>query len=240
MSMHFVQPPYRHAAYFAPEPGSLAWDLGSQWLGRCARTGQQLSQPLPVGWDTLGFAQVTQEPRRYGWHATLKAPFVLAQDRTHADIDAGFFGVSTKAGGPFRLPLKLTRMGHFLALVPQESCPPLQVLAQACVRELHDCAAPLPPSEMERRSRHGLTSRQAEMLALWGYPYVMDDFAFHMTLTGSLEGLPEARVAQLMDHAQSWFAPLLRDGIGIDAVSWFAEDTPGADFRWVQRFGFAP
>ena len=78
------------------------------------------------------------------------------------------------------------------------------------------------------------------MLALWGYPYVMDDFAFHLTLTGRLDGLPEERVAQLMAYAQSWFAPLLRDGILVDAVSWFAEDAPGADFRWVQRFGFAP
>jgi len=48
------------------------------------------------------------------------------------------------------------------------------------------------------------------------------------------------QIEQLMAHAQTWFAPLLRDGLVIDAVSWFAEDTPGADFRWLQRFGFAP
>ena len=238
--MLFPQPAYRHAAYFAPAPDSLAWDLGSQWLGRCARTGQVHSQPLPPGWTGEEFALHTQEPRRYGWHATLKAPFELAPDRTTADIDAGFLGVSSGAGAAFVLPLKLARLGHFLALVPQGPCAPLQRLAEACVRELHDCAAPLPPSEIQRRSRGGLSPRQAEMLALWGYPYVMDDFAFHLTLTGRLDGLPEERVAQLMAYAQSWFAPLLRDGILVDAVSWFAEDAPGADFRWVQRFGFAP
>ena len=136
--------------------------------------------------------------------------------------------------------MKLARLGHFLALVPAEPCVPLQGLAEACVRELHDCAAPLPPSEIERRSRGGLSPRQAEMLALWGYPYVMDEFVFHLTLTGRLDGLPDERVMELMEHAQSWFAPVLRDGLLIDAVSWFVEDAPGADFRWVQRFGFAP
>ena len=238
--MLFPQPAYRHAAYFAPAPDSLAWDLGSKWLGRCARSGQTLSQPLPPGWTGEEFALHTQEPRRYGWHATLKAPFELAPDRTTADIDAGFLGVSSGAGAAFVLPLKLARLGHFLALVPQAPCAPLQRLAEACVRELHDCAAPLPPSEIQRRSRGGLSPRQAEMLALWGYPYVMDEFAFHLTLTGRLDGLPEERVAQLMAHAQSWFAPLLRHGILVDAVYWFAEDAPGADFRWVQRFGFVP
>jgi len=238
--MHFPQTAYRHAAYFAPAPDSLAWQLGSQWLGRCARTGAPLSQPLPVGWSDLEFAQTTREPRRYGWHATLKAPFALAADRTIADIDAGFFGLSSASAAPFVLPLKVARLGHFLALVPEHPSAPLRQLADACVRELHDCAAPLPPLEIERRSRHGLSPRQSEMLALWGYPYVMDDFAFHMTLTGPLVGLSDARIAQLEDHAQSWFAPLLRDGMLIDGVSWFAEDTPGADFRWVQRFGFAP
>ncbi len=238
--MLFPQPAYRHAAYFAPAPDSLAWDLGSQWLGRCARTGQGHSQPLVKGWTPAEFAQCTREPRRYGWHATLKAPFALAQDRTTADVDAGFFGVAAGVGAPFLLPMKLARLGHFLALVPAEPCVPLQGLAEACVRELHDCAAPLPPSEIERRSRGGLSPRQAEMLALWGYPYVMDEFVFHLTLTGRLDGLPDERVMELMEHAQSWFAPVLRDGLLIDAVSWFVEDAPGADFRWVQRFGFAP
>ena len=238
--MHLPQSVYRHAAYFAPTPGSAAWDLGSRWLGRCARTGERLSQPLPPAWTALDFAQRTREPRRYGWHATLKAPFVLAPDRSMADIDACFFGLSSLWGPPFTLPVKLARMGHFLALVPEEPSAPLQLLADACVRELHDCAAPLPASEVERRGRGGLTPRQAEMLAQWAYPYVMDDFAFHLTLTGSLEGLSEAGVEQLMHHARSWFAPLLIDGLLIDAVSWFAEDTPGADFRWVQRFGLAP
>lgn len=233
-------PVYRHAAYFAPAPGSLAGDLGAQWLGRCARTGERFAQPVAPDWNAQDFAQATQAPRRYGWHATLKAPFVLARERTAAELEAGFSELSGRCGAPFAVELKLARVGHFLALVPRAPSAALQRVADACVRDLHPLAAPLPPDELARRSRGGLTQRQSELLALWAYPYVMEEFAFHLTLTDALVGLPEARIAQLMDHAQHWFAPLLTQGLQIDAVSWFSEDAPGADFRWVQRFGFAP
>jgi len=231
---------YRHAAYFAPAPGSQAWLLGAQWLGRCPHSGEALTQSAPTGWDAAAFAQCTREPRRYGWHATLKAPFVLPSECTDADLRAGFSELASGVGTPFTLQLELARLGNFLALVPRQPSAQLQALADACVRQLHPFAAPLPPSEIERRSRGGLSARQHDMLAQWGYPYVMQDFQFHMTLTGSLDGLSTDQTAQLAAHATRWFAPLLLDGLQVDAVSWFAEDTPGADFRWVDRFGFTP
>ena len=231
---------HRHAAYFAPAPDSAAWRLGTQWLGRCPHRGQELAQPLPAGWDADAFAQRTREPRRYGWHATLKAPFTLEQGCSVAALRSGFSELASGAGAPFLLHLALAQVGNFLALVPRQPCAPLQALADACVRQLHPFAAPLPPAEVARRSRGGLSARQQDMLAQWGYPYVLQDFAFHLTLTGSLDGLSADQTAQLVQHATNWFAPLLSEGLQIDAVSWFAEDAPGADFRWVERFGFAP
>jgi hypothetical protein len=231
---------YRHAAYFAPAPGSQAWLLGAQWLGRCPQSPKALTQPTPTGWDAAAFAQCTREPRRYGWHATLKAPFVLSSECTVTELRAGFSKVAAGAGASFILHLELARLGNFLALVPRQPSAQLQALADACVRQLHPFAAPLPPSEIDRRSRGGLSARQHDMLAQWGYPYVMQDFQFHMTLTGSLDGLSTEQTAQLLEHATTLFAPLLSDGLPIDAVSWFAEDAQGADFRWVDRFGFAP
>ncbi len=238
--MNDLQNAYRHAAYFAPAPDSAAWRLGTQWLGRCPHSGQELAQPLPAGWDADAFALRTREPRRYGWHATLKAPFALGGDGSTVFLRTGFSDLAAGVRSPFTLALTLAQVGNFLALVPREPCAPLQALADACVRQLHPFAASLPPAEIARRSRGGLSARQQEMLAQWGYPYVLQDFAFHMTLTDTLDGLSEAQTAQLVQHATHWFAPLLSDGLQIDAVSWFAEDAPGADFRWVERFGFAP
>ena len=77
------------------------------------------------------------------------------------------------------------------------------------------------------------------MLAQWAYPYVFEDFAFHMTLTGALDALSMRQKQQLQQHANAWFEPLLTQGLTFDGVSWFVEDLPGADFRWVERFGFA-
>ncbi len=240
MTQNAVPTAYRHAAYFAPAPGSLAWLLGTQWLGRCPHSGQTLPQPSPPGWEPDAFAQRTRDPRRYGWHATLKAPFVLADDCSPSTLHAGFSQLAAALGAPFTLDLALAQIGNFLALVPRQPCAPLQALADACVRQLHPFSAPLPPSEIERRSRGGLSARQHDMLTQWGYPYAMQDFRFHMTLTGNLDGLSDAQIAQLVQHATRWFAPLLSDGLQIDALSWFAEDAPGADFRYVERFGMAP
>jgi hypothetical protein len=230
---------YRHAAYFAPAPDSAAWQLGAQWLGRCPHSGQNLAQPVPEFWEPAAFAQITREPRRYGWHATLKAPFALANHTSAADLRACFLAVATAVSVPIVLHLEVALVANFLALVPRQRCEPLHAVADACVRQLHPCAAPLPSSEMARRRRGGLTARQEDMLAQWAYPYVFDDFAFHMTLTGVLDALSNAQKQQLKAHANAWFEPLLTQGLTFDGVSWFAEDLPGADFRWVERFGFA-
>ncbi|MDH4479292.1 MAG: DUF1045 domain-containing protein [Rhodoferax sp.] len=237
--MHYPTSAYRHAAYFAPAPESPGWLLGAQWLGRCPRSAQALTQPLVDGWTPATFAQLTQEPRRYGWHGTLKAPFSLAADCNVQSLNSRFAEVAAGLAGPFTVAVELAKVGNFLALVPKQPCPQLQALAEVCVRHLHPCAAPLPATEIARRSRGGLSARQMQMLEQWGYPYVMQDFAFHMTLTGILDGLSPDQIAQVLQHAKDWFAPVLADGLQIDALSWFAEETPGADFQWVRRFEFA-
>ena len=229
---------YRHAAYFAPAPDSAAWQLGAQWLGRCPHSGHNLAQPVPEFWEPAAFAQITGEPRRYGWHATLKAPFSLANHSSPADLRARFLEVAAAVQVPIVLDLEVALVANFLALVPRQRCAPLHHVADACVRQLHGCAAPLAPSEIARRRRGGLSARQEDMLAQWAYPYVFEDFAFHMTLTGALDALSMTQKQQLQQHANAWFEPLLTQGLALDGVSWFVEDLPGADFRWVERFGF--
>ena len=232
--------PYRHAAYFAPAPDSLAWSLGSQWLGRCARSGLPLPQPVPTGIDAPTLARLTQAPRRYGWHATLKAPFSLDASARPAQLHTAFTQLAAAVANSFTLEVEVAQVGDFLALVPLRRSDALHALADACVRELQPFAAPLPDTELARRRQGGLSPRQERMLLQWGYPFVMQDFQFHLTLSGSLAGVSDAHRSALAAHARQWFAPVLARGVLIDAVSWFVEDTPGADFRWQERFAFAP
>jgi len=232
--------PYRHAAYFAPKSDSLAWDLGSRWLGRCAFSGKALTQPPIDSIDAGTFHRLTQSPRLYGWHATLKAPFELGLGASLEKLQAAFTQASTIDGGPFHLELQLADVDDFLALVPRQPSAPLNALAERCVRELHSCALPLSESELTRRRAGGLTSQQENLLQQWGYPFVMEAFQFHLTLTGSLRGVDAATRSALLAAANDWFAPLLDHGVAIDAVTWFAQDVQGGDFRWVERFDLRP
>jgi 2'-5' RNA ligase len=228
--------PFRHAAYFAPALHSQAWALGSQWLGRCAHQSIPLAQPRFKHLSAELFETLTRTPRLYGWHATLKAPFELDVEATPDALEPAFSDLADNTVNAFHLPLKLVEMGDFLALVPAQPSPALQQLAEDCVRGLHALALPLSEAELKRRTGAGLTARQTELLHTWAYPYVMEQFQFHMTLSGSLKNVAPDIKKALKTAAKEWFAPFLEHGLYIDAVTWFAQDQKNGDFRWVERF----
>lgn len=228
--------PFRHAAYFAPALQSQAWALGSQWLGRCAYQSTPLAQPQFKHLSAELFETLTRTPRLYGWHATLKAPFELNIDVPLDAVEPAFSHLADNTVSAFHLPLKLVEMGDFLALVPAQPSPDLQQLAEDCVRGLHALALPLSDAELKRRTGADLTARQTELLHTWAYPYVMEQFQFHMTLSGSLKNVPLEVKRALKTAAKEWFAPFLEHGLYIDAVTWFAQDQQNGDFRWVERF----
>ena len=230
--------PFRHAAYFAPALNSQAWNLGSQWLGRCARNSTPFEQPRFENISSELFDLLTSTPRLYGWHATLNAPFELNTNTRLEELRTAFKRLAHSTERAFHLPLKLVELGDFLALVPSQPSPELHKFAERCVKELHPCALQLSESELQRRTGAGLTVRQKELLDEWGYPFVMDQFQFHLTLSGSLKHVDHPVKEDLITAAQSWFAPLLENGLFIDSVSWFTQDQKNGDFRWVERFEF--
>ena len=95
-------------------------------------------------------------------------------------------------------PLAVADLHGFLALRETVPCPPLQALADACVEDLDRFRAPPSEAELARRRRASLTTQQDAMLVRFGYPYVLETWFFHMTLTRRLspekrEYLPAAR-----------------------------------------------
>lgn len=219
---------YRYAIYFAPRPDSPWWQAGSQWLGRCALTQQALAQPTVPGVPADVFGRLTASPRRYGWHATLKAPFMLAPGIDEKQLrDATRQLAQTLPS--FTLPaLQVGRLDDFLALVPADASPAIDVVARACVTELHELAAPLSPAELQRRRTGGLTPAQEALLLRWGYPFVLEAFRLHLSLTGSLDGVEPAHVLAIQEAARNRFEPL--PPCRFDSLALFAEPTPGADF----------
>ena len=222
---------HRYAIYYAPHPGTLGWLAGSHWLGRCAAQLQPLPQLDIDGVAAADLQRLTAAPRRYGWHATLKAPFALAPG---ADWLALHHAVQQVARGlrPFAMPpLEVQRIDDFLALVPAQHHPAnaaIQEAAATCVTALQPLAAPLSDADLARRRAAGLTPRQDALLQRWGYPFVLEEFRFHLSLTGPLGLVDEATQALVLDAAQQFFADL--PPLKFNSLAIFAEPTPGADF----------
>lgn len=228
-----ARPPYRCAIYFAPADDSPWASAGNEWLGRCAATGRSLDQAEIAGVDAPLLRQLTAEPRRYGWHATLKAPFRLAAGCSLDDLRRALHRVCG-ALPAFTLPaLRVVRMDRFLALRPAAHAPLLDAVAAACVMQLHALAQPLDEAELRRRRLAGLTPQQDALLTRWGYPWVLEQFRFHLSLTGDLGQVPASVQAALLRGAQERFEALPPCRFG--SVALFVEPRPGADFEQLEQ-----
>lgn len=173
----------RYAIYYTPE-GALA-EFGTGWLGWNIATGQDVPHPVLDNLP-LPISEITEAPRKYGLHATLKPPFRLAEGQEYGGLEAAFdrFCATT---APVRLDgLDLVPLGRFLALVARGDMTRLNALAADVVRGFDRFRAPPDKAELAKRRTGGLTPRQDAMLLQWGYPHVMETFRFHITLTGKL------------------------------------------------------
>ena len=227
---------YRHAAYYAPPQDQLLAELGAQWLGRCALTRRAVDMPQLAEMSATAFRQHTAAASRYGWHATMKAPFTLKTGLAVDAIPEAFTNFVQSHAAITLPPLVLRNMGDYLALVPREPSDALQALAFDCVRALHPLAQPLTAQQLAQRRQTPLSPAQDAMLLEWGYPFVGAEFQWHMTLTGSLHALPPAEVQLLHEAAMQWFEPILNRPITLDAISWFVEPNAGGDFYEMHRF----
>ena len=222
----------RYAVYYAPRPGSALHDFGTKWLGWDAESGGPVPQPAAGPLSADDVRDVTEAPRRYGFHGTLKPPLRLAEGTTYAQLrDA----VAALAGAlqPIDMgPFTLKRLKRFLALVPAETSPALEDLAGRCVMELDRFRAPAPLAEIDRRRKAGLTARQDELLLQWGYPYVLEQFRFHLTLTGSLE---EADLVRVEEHLVQALQPVLAEQVMLSDLCIFGDPGNGESCRVVDR-----
>lgn len=228
-----LQRAYRYAVYFAPNVEQQWWAQASQWLGRCAVSQQMNVQPLVAGVSAKRFAELTEHPRRYGFHATLRAPFVLTSQYQPADL-IDRVNLLCQDLKPFVLPrLQVTLLDQFLALVPERNAAQATRLEEQCVTVLNDYAEPLGPDELSRRRSAGLSAQEDALLLRWGYPYVLERFRFHCSLTGSLASASSQEISALTQAAHQHFdqlPPCLFDSLAI-----FVEPTRGADFVLLQQ-----
>ncbi|WAJ26119.1 DUF1045 domain-containing protein [Antarcticirhabdus aurantiaca] len=220
----------RAALYYAPPDGAPLARLAADWLGRDAATGEATRKPDPR------LDPLVAEPARYGFHATMKAPFRLAEGRTLAELDESLAAFCAARGAASVERLALRRIGRFFALVPDGPHPDLATLADETVRAFEPFRAPLSEAETARRAPERLTPRQRALLGDWGYPYVFDEFRFHMTLTGPV---PDEDAAALEAELAERLAPVIDRPLAIDGLALFVEPEPDAPFRLHARHPLA-
>jgi putative phosphonate metabolism protein len=223
----------RSAIYFAPQPGSALEAFGCGWLGRTL-DGAPLPQPAVPGIDPTRLIEITNSPRHYGFHGTLKAPFALAAGNGPRELNAAVEAFA-RGRAAFDVRLRVGSLGGFIALVPQAPSATLDALAADCVEAFDRFRAPLDESEIARRRAAGLTPRQDRNLLRYGYPYVLDDFRFHMTLTERLEPPERDRVLALLAERA---APVCATPLAIDAIAIFEQPARDAPFVLRRRFAF--
>jgi putative phosphonate metabolism protein len=178
----------RYAIYFVPAAQSALYRFGSPVLGYDCYTGNDVLPPAEFAPDAARWRELTREPRRYGFHATLKAPFHLAPSCTEAQLTSAFLSFAALGHAIARIAPEVNLIEGFAAVVPRAPSGPVAALADKCATMFDAFRAPMSARERARRMAADLSQSQMHNLERWGYPYLFRDFRFHMTLTGKLSG----------------------------------------------------
>lgn len=185
------------------------------------------------GWSPQRLDAMTREPAGYGFHATLKAPFRLGGGITEDALLRAIHEFARHRPAFALPPLRPAALASFVALVLPAPSLPMQALAADCVRGFDKFRAPLTAAERDRRRSAGLTARQEAHLLRWGYPYVLDDWQFHMTLTSRVNDAAERE--RLIAALADLFAPLQTEPVPVQDVSVFRQAGRREPFRLIAR-----
>jgi putative phosphonate metabolism protein len=215
----------RFAIFYVPPEGPFA-TLGHAWLGWDSAAGCSVQQP-----NVSGIEKVTRSPRKYGFHGTLKPPFRLANAQTMGELKIAVSKLAQACAPAQCDGLTITALGRFLALTPVGNAEAVSRVASTCVVTLDRFRAPLTADELAKRRRARLSARQEELLERWGYPYVMEAFRFHMTLTGRL---PVDDIPYWTRAIQSQI-PALPEPFVLDEVALVGERPDGL-FEVIERY----
>jgi putative phosphonate metabolism protein len=223
----------RYAIYFVPSAETEFFRFGSAVLGYDCYTGGSIKRPAifdaePELWDGLA-----AEPRRYGFHATLKAPFNLSPSCREAQIVSALHSFAGLGHTISALTPAVRMLGGFAAVVPAAASPALDELAAKCTTIFDAFRAPMTAQERARRVASGLNQGQVANLDRWGYPYVFSDFRFHMTLTGRIDAERSDDVLAMLQKA---FSRACKDrALAIERISLVRQNDENSPFRVIEQ-----
>jgi Protein of unknown function (DUF1045) len=205
-----------------------AYRFGSAVLQYDCYTGDAVRPPAEFDNEPEAWRKTTEEPRRYGFHATLKAPFYLAPSSSEAQLVSAFQSFAAIGRMVATIQPVVTMLSGFTAIVPEHANPAVDALAADCTTIFDAFRAPMSPQERAHRLASGLNPSQIENLDRWGYPHLFADFRFHMTLTGKIE---VERREQILSVLRDMFQRTCNGPIAIDRLALARQDMPASPFR---------
>ena len=176
----------RYAIYYVPPQSAQFTQFAASWFGWDVYKSINVKYPVlsDLNYD---IKEITSTPSKYGLHATLKAPFFLVPDKTIDELRSSLSILSSSIKKFEISSICLKKIAGYIAIVPTSQNERINYLAKKCLEDL-DCFRKAEPLEIINKRRSvGLSERQEAHLLKWGYPYVLDNFDFHLTLTEQLE-----------------------------------------------------
>jgi putative phosphonate metabolism protein len=222
----------RFAIYYAPPATGALWERASTWLGRDAASGDIFDGPV-AGIDRSRLLNLTQSANRYGFHATMKPPMALADGASRGALEEAVADFCQRHQPVELGQMQLAFISGFLALIPKQASEALTDLAAHVVEDFDPFRAPMTIKDRAARMSKGLSPRQEELLDGYGYPYVFEQFKFHMTLT---DRMAEGERDEIIAAAATWFGPLLEQPLVLDTLCLFHEAERGHPFTRIADF----
>ena len=218
----------RYIIGFTPPPRDPLTMVAASWLGRNVYTGERVDESETGGLGLREVAFHTALPRRYGFHAALKAPFRLAEPTAEAALLRDLMRYSGTLE-PFQIPrLEVARLGNTFGLVPSYPLAAVNYLAAVLTQEFDHFRAQLTEAEIDRCDPDLLSATQFANLHRWGCANVMDEFRFQMQLTGPVHSTDLPRMERVL---RDLFEPVLCEPITVSNIALMMEESSDGPFR---------
>ena len=223
----------RVAIFYAPGSQTPLADFGAQWLGWDVEKSNTVPHPEISGLPAP-ISDLVATPQKYGFHGTLKAPFRLHEDQTLDGLRHAMKAFSDKRQRFVIGEMKVAKLGRFVAIIQANPSDEFANFASDIVRSFEAYRAPLSDEEIAKRRKAELTPRQDELMLQWGYPFIFEEFKFHLTLTGKLS---EQNAQSVCDRLGEHLKTILKDPLEAVDLCLYGERDDGR-FEIIERFPF--
>ena len=185
----------RYAIYYAPPKESNLEEFGRYWFGWDPLNAKLINNKQRInylnGFGIKNLKNIDKNvliAKKYGFHGTLIPPFKLNKNYSTNTLFKKTEDIAKKFKKFKFYKFKLKKINNFYAFVQNKKNNNINKLSNRLVRELFKFRSPLTKKEIDRRNPSKLSKFQLNILYKWGYPYLMSEFKFHMTLASEVTG----------------------------------------------------